>query len=326
MSDADDTLEAIRVADLVTWDPSDATIARLIRKLRRWSPDTPVSDALIKEFRAQIWTEARKKWRAQRNKRPAPPTILRGYRRRDLLIILEILTESPHAEPLLLLLALATDWTTRGIIEMVARADPNRARFRPPPAIQVARLLAYARSKISSRLDTPWTDHVWAEPANPWCIAGLNGMSMSAAIAFEKRLSEAAIWAPGISTKWDRPEEIVSKMLKSAADYFRARDATDDADEKERLARAHNDNLRRLLALSKIPPPPSPSHRMLDAASLDLEILGRKAVALAGSEIGIKLCEPEPGKPRGILPDPPPPDDVPGPVPASGAPLVPARK
>lgn len=324
MSDADDTLEAIRVADLVTWDPSDTVIAKLVRKLRNWPSDTPVSDSLIREFRSQIWSEARKKWRAQRTRRPSPPTILRGYKRRDLFIIMEILGE-PHARPLLLLLVLAADWSSRHIVEMIAGADPNRSRFRPAADVQIAPLLAYARSKIGSRISTQWVAHAWAEPANPWHVAALNGVSLRSAIEWEKRLTEAAISAPGMSSPWLSSEQIVRRMLQVTADYWRDHDASDNVDDRAALAVRHRDVMASLFAQSKIPCPPSPSHRLLDEAWHDLEALGRKAVALAGTEIGGRLCEPELGKPRGILPDPPLPDEPPAPVAASGSPLVPVR-
>jgi hypothetical protein len=298
----DDFVEA---GDILDWNPSDEVISVLIRRLRGWPSDTPIPARLISDFRTEIWSAVRKKMRASR-RREASPINLRGYRRRDLDILLDLMCE-PHSQLLIVLLAGSATYLADHMTQAVLRVAENTARFRPDPALQVSGILNYLRKKLLVETRTPRITSSESMPPSPWHLAAINALSETAAREWEARLTEVssmAVSVPAPRSDWLSSTDATSTILAIASRTMKASARAKSASARAAIARRQREDVDAILARYRLPQP-THAPRPIDDACDALEAVGRDAVSRVDWEMGLALCSPETGPPRGLIPYPP---------------------
>jgi hypothetical protein len=284
--------------DAVTYFPSDAEIAGLIRRLRGWPADTPIPPFLIREFRSQIWNATRRQIYYRRNRRP-PPELPSGFRRIDVFTLVDFLNH-PHSQVLVALLAGASAALTSQLVRLRREISGSRGVMCQSGSLRASGILAYARGKIGDPVRTLRTNSPYSEPPSPWHVAAINAMSKDTVRGWIDRLESAASISSWTNADQRSESEIGLENMFKVAD--RQLNGPNDPASMAALAAEfkywsdqaiHGHRTRR-----------SESDRQLDAALKSLEESGRIAVQMVGA-LRMTLCSPEAGEPRGLLPDEP---------------------
>ncbi|WP_284947143.1 hypothetical protein [Acidisoma cladoniae] len=218
------------------WYPSDNWIANQIRSRRGWGDSRPVPASLIAAWRAAMRSEAlrQRRWR-RRNPDAKIPMPVRRRERTETVDAFEIAREV-LTHPYMLAMLSAMIFMPR---LMTAAMAETGTLFRKPPRWRLVPILAYIREKIPGDRGI-LIRHSNQTPVSPMHVAAVNGMTRSAAILWNERLT--------------------------------------------------------VLAATQ-------QHDAVDAALAELAELGVLAIEAANP---LRITGPEPGPPRGLLPDPEP--------------------
>ena len=199
--------------DVPNW-PSLEAIRGFIRAANGWSEDTPISDALVSEFRQTIVRRAYLMWHARIRRRQLPPPVNLTRRQRRSVAVLWDLLQDPWFRVGLAMLdsfAAFTFYSAREVLLF-----PRY--FHDSHQAMASGLLVYAHCKVRPAQDAPRT-HWNGWTVNPWHMAALNAVSpVDATQAYES--AKVATHHRVISALFCELEFIGRRAVKQHGDWL----------------------------------------------------------------------------------------------------------
>lgn len=299
----------IALKRLIIWQPSDAQIAAMICRLRGWpiSAEIRVPKSWIREFRMSVWKDVEAyllSWlRSKSRLRPRLPSPAPSRRRRDLLVLLELLSH-PHIHILLSVVAATGFWFSSELVSLISRVDPNRIQFRDSHYYRAASSLLYVRQKLNADTRGLRIHAHDSELAHPLFLAAVNAMTLESLHHIEAELSRL-VDSPERSSLSISSREAVDSMMRAWEQIEEQKKRAKSDIERDALDEEHsrrNKQITDMFYASKLRNHRADLERYLD----EIAERGRHLCAENPDLADELCCECFEREPRGLISLPPP--------------------